>query len=313
MTKTILALGSLMPAEMEELEAHFSVIRLWKEADPEAALQKHRKEISGIVSTWDTPVSRRLIEALPNLEIISQYAVGVNNIDLAAAKERQVAVTNTPDVLTDDTADMAMALMLAVARRIVEGDIYIRVGKWLNGDLRLGTSLSGKRAGIVGLGRIGRAVARRCEAFSMDVVYHGPRRKDDAPWTYYDDLKDMAAVSDVLVVACAATPQTRNLVDYSILRALGQKGILVNIARGSVVKEDDLLIALRNSEIAGAGLDVFADEPHVPEGFFSMDNVVLAPHMGSATVETRARMGRLVVENLLAHFRGEPLKTPVAA
>lgn len=313
MTRTILALGSLLPAEMDELEAHFKVIRLWKEKDPEAALHQYSKEIVGIVSTWDSPVSARLIEALPNLEIISQFAVGVNNIDLVTAARRQVAVTNTPDVLTADTADMALALMLAVMRRVVEGDIYIRVGKWLNGEMKFGVSLAGKTVGIVGLGRIGRAIAKRCEAFDMDVVYYGPRRRDNVPYDYYDDLAAMAAACDVLMLSCAATPETEKLVNQDVLKALGPKGFLVNVARGAVVDEDDLLIALRNGTIAGAGLDVFADEPHVPEALFSMDNVVLSPHAGSATHEARSAMGRLVIENLLAHFRGEPLKTPVAA
>jgi len=312
MAKTILALGSLMPKEMEALESHFSVIRLWKEKDPEAVLQKHKNEITGIVSTWETPVSARLISALPNLEIISQCAVGIDNIDLKAAAARGVAVTNTPGVLTDDTADIALALILATARRIVEGDMYVRVGKWLNGDMPLGTSLSGKTAGIIGLGRIGKAIARRCEAFNMKVIYNGPHKKDVA-YEYYKDLKIMAAASDFLVVAASGGPATENLVDYKILDSLGPKGVLINIARGSVVKEDDLLVALSNKAIGGAGLDVHAREPHVPEALFPMDNVVLLPHVGSATHETRSRMGQLVVDNLLAHFSGQPLKTPVAA
>jgi hydroxypyruvate reductase len=312
MAKTILALGSLMPKEMEALESHFSVIRLWKEKDPEAALQKHKNEITGIVSTWETPVSARLISALPSLEIISQCAVGIDNIDLKAAAARGVAVTNTPGVLTDDTADIALALILATARRVVEGDMYVRVGKWANGDMPLGTSLSGKTAGIVGLGRIGKAIARRCEAFNMKVIYNGPQKKDMA-YEYYKDLKVMAAACDFLVVAASGGQATENLIDYKILDALGPKGVLINIARGSVVKEDDLLVALRNKAIGGAGLDVHAREPHVPEALFSMDNVVLLPHIGSATHETRSRMGQLVVDNLLAHFSGQPLKTPVAA
>ncbi|HTK85728.1 MAG TPA: NAD(P)-dependent oxidoreductase, partial [Patescibacteria group bacterium] len=197
MAQTILALGSLMPKEMEALESHFSVIRLWKEKDPEAALQKYKNEITGIVSTWETPVSERLIAALPNLEIIGQCAVGIDNIDLKAAKARGIIVTNTPGVLTDDTADIALALILATARRIVEADMYVRVGKWLNGDMPLGVSVSGKIAGIIGMGRIGRAIAKRCEAFNMKIIYNGPHKKD-VSYEYYKDLNVMAAASDFL-------------------------------------------------------------------------------------------------------------------
>ncbi len=312
MAQTILALGSLMPKEMEALESHFSIIRLWKEKDPEATLQKYKNEITGVVSTWETPVSERLIAALPNLEIISQCAVGIDNIDLKAAKARRIIVTNTPGVLTDDTADIALALILATARRIVEADMYVRVGKWLNGDMPLGTSVSGKTAGIIGMGRIGRAIAKRCEAFNMKIIYNGPHKKD-VPYEYYKDLKVMAAASDFLVVACSGGAPTQNLVDYKVLESLGPKGIVINIARGSVINEGDLLIALSNKIVGGAGLDVHAKEPHVPEALFSMDNVVLLPHIGSATHETRGKMSQLVVDNLLAHFSGQPLKTPVAA
>lgn len=311
MQPTILALCSLLPAEMTELENHFKVLRIWRQEDPEAALQKHGKDIAGIISTAGTPVTRRLIEALPNLEIVAQYAVGTDNIDLAAAGERRIAVTNTPDILTDDTADTALALLLAVTRRICEGDMYVRVSKWPSGLMGLGTSLSGKTAGIVGLGRIGQAIARRLEAFGITVVYHGPRKKADQTYKFYPDLKVMARDVDFLILSCMGGPDTLNLVDYGILELLGPKGFLINVARGSVVKEDDLLRALSNRVIAGAGLDVYVHEPHAPEALFSMDNVVLLPHTGSATNETRTKMGRLVIENLLAHFKGDPLKTPV--
>ncbi len=311
MKKTILAMQSLLPAQMNELEAHFRVIRLWKERDPEATIQEERERIEGILSTYNaTRVSESLIEALPNLGIIAQFGVGVNNIDVAAAAKRGVAVTYTPDVLTNDTADIAVSLVLALARRIVEGDMYVRVGKWQGGPLPLGTTLSGKTAGILGLGRIGQAIAKRLSAFEMEVVYHGRREKPEQPYQYYADLEEMARASDFLVVACSGGEETKNLVNYKVLEAMGPKGYLVNIARGSVVDEEDLLIVLRNKGIAGAGLDVFANEPHVPEALLTMDNVVLLPHIGSATVETRTRMGQLVVRNLLAYFNGEELLTP---
>lgn len=312
MTRTILAIGSLLPAEMDALDKHFDVIRLFKEVDPEGTLQARRMDIVGLVSTYVTPVRANLIEALPNLEIISQFGVGTDNIDLPLAKSRGIAVTNTPDVLTNDTADTALALLLAVTRRVCEGDMYVRVGKWLNGPMPLGTSMFGKRVGIVGLGKIGLAIARRCEAFGMTVSYNG-RTKKDVPYEYFSDINAMAQNSDILILACSGGEGTKNLVDNSVLKSLGPRGILINVARGSVVDEAALLDALASQTIAGAGLDVFASEPHVPKALVSMDNVVLLPHVGSATIETRTIMGKLVIENLLAHFDGKPLKTPVAA
>jgi hydroxypyruvate reductase len=312
MTRTLLALGGLLSDEMDTLDQHFQVIRLWKEADPAAILQARRLDIVAILSTWQTPVRNHLIEALPNLEIISQFGVGVENIDLHVAKARNIAVTNTPDVVTDDTADTALALLLAVARRVCEGDMYVRVGKWANGPMPLGTSLTGKTVGIVGMGRIGQAIAKRCEAFGMKVVYHGPNQKD-VPQKYFADLKAMAEESDALILACGGGAGTLNIIDYAVLEALGKRGILINVARGSVVKELDLLAALSNRTIAGAGLDVYVNEPYVPEALISMDNVVLLPHIGTSTMEARTAMGQLVVDNLLAHFDGKPLKTPVAA
>jgi lactate dehydrogenase-like 2-hydroxyacid dehydrogenase len=311
MKKLILSTVALLPAEEESLDQHFDVLRLRREKDPEAAIQAHRQDIVGIASGM-MKVSRQLIEALPNLEIIATNSVGTDHIDLVAARERGVAVTNTPGVLTDDTADTALALLLATARRICEGDIYVRVGKWLNGDMPLGVSLSGKKAGIVGLGRIGQAIAKRCEAFGMEILYHGPRKKD-VPYHYVDDVHALAQAADFMILACPGGPATAGLVDGPVLESLGPKGILINISRGSVVDEPALIAALQNRRILAAGLDVYAHEPHVPEAFISMDNVVLLPHIGSATVETRTVMGRLVVDNLLAHFNGQPLKTPVSA
>lgn len=310
--KTILALGSLLPAEMDALEKSFDLIRLWKEPNPEAVLQAYKNDIVGILSAYNgIPVTARILESLPNLEIVAQFGVGVDNIDLGAAKARGIAVTNTPDILTPDTADIAFSLILCLMRRIVEADMYVRVGKWVSGAFSLSSSLSGKTVGIVGMGRIGQAIARRGLAFDMKIVYHGPRQKPDLTYPYYADLRQMAEASDVLVMACPGGAETKNLVTGKILKALGPKGYLVNIARGSVVNTEDLLIALRNRDIAGVGLDVYENEPNVPEALISMDNVVLLPHVGSATAETRSEMGRLVIANILAHFEGKPLLTAV--
>ena len=312
MKKTILALQSLLPREMEQLEDQYDVIRLWEARDPEAVLKNRGLEIQGILSKYDGGgVSERLMEALPNLEIIAQFGVGYDNIDLVTADKRGVTLTNTPDILTDDTADAALYLILNVARRVVEADMFVRVGRWHSGAFPLSTSLGGKTVGIVGLGRIGSAIASRVEAFNMQVIYHSRNKKEDVPYQYYESLEDMARDSDFLVLACAGGQSTNNLITYKIFEALGSKGYLINIARGSVVNEEDLLIALRNQTIAGAGLDVYAKEPHVPEELFKMDNVVLSPHMASATLETRSKMGQLVLDNLKAHFAGQELLTPV--
>lgn len=307
----LLVTNLVLPPELAELEKHFEVIRLGKEKDPESVLQARKNDIVAIVSSTNFGVSRQLIEALPNLEIISQFAVGVDNIDLEAASERGISVTNTPDVLTADTADTALSLLLAVSRRICEADIYVRVGKWLNGPMPLGNALNGKTAGIVGLGRIGQAIATRCEAFGMKIAYQGPRKKDGFSYRYEADVEKLAEISDYLILSCPGGAATHHVIQTPVLNALGPSGFLINVSRGTVVKEEDLISALENREIAGAGMDVYANEPHVPEAFLKMDNVVLLPHIGSATVETRTQMGRLVIENLLAHFNGDPLLTPV--
>jgi len=189
--------------------------------------------------------------------------------------------------------------------------MYVRVGKWLNGEMPLGTSLSDKTIGIVGLGDIGSKVAKRCEAFEITVVYHGRNEQKDKPYQYYSDVIEMAKDSDFLMLCCPGGPATANMIDANVLDALGPQGILINIARGSVVDEPALVEALQNGTIAAAGLDVFANEPHVPQEYISMDNVVLLPHIGSGTVETRTKMGQLVIDNILAHFDGKPLITEV--
>jgi hydroxypyruvate reductase len=313
MKRALLVMGNqILPDELAELEKHFDVIHLWKDRDPEAVLREQAGDVVAIASVYYVPVSRSLIEALPNLEIIAQFAVGTDNIDLTAAKERGIKVTNTPDVLTDDTADIALTLLLALSRRICEADMFVRVDKWrLNSTMPLGRALKGKTAGIVGMGRIGQAIAKRCEAFGLKIVYHGPRKKDGISYSYQPDLKAMAEMSDYLILSCPGGAATRHLVHAPILEALGPDGYLINVSRGTVVHEEDLVTALLEKKIAGAGLDVYALEPNVPTPLITMDNVVLLPHIGSATMETRSIMGGLVVANLLAHFKGDPLLTPV--
>ncbi len=321
MKKSLLALHGNGVLGLDSMESRFNIIRLYNHKDPESfgydeeninkIIEDNKQEIVAINCTIGQQVSRKLIEALPNLEIIATFSVGFDHIDLEAAQERNIKVTNTPDVLSAETADTGMALLLATARRVVEGDVYVRVGKWLNGDLGLGTSLTGKKVGIVGLGGIGSKVAKRCDAFEMDVSYYGPNKKSQYSYKYYNDVQAMAKDVDYLMLCCPGGAATANLIDANVLDALGASGILINIARGSVVDEPALIEALQNGTIKAAGLDVFANEPHVPSEFMSMDNVVLLPHVGSATVETRTAMGQLLIDNILAHFDGKTLLTEV--
>ena len=296
---------------MKRLEERFHVVRLYSEQDPEKTLQAVRNDVVAIVANAGKPLRRNLLEALPNLEIISQYSVGTDNIDFDVTRARGIAVTNTPDVLTDDTADIAVSLLLALSRRICEADMFVRVGKWSQGAMPLGTTPKGKTVGIIGLGRIGMAIAKRLTAFDMRVVYHNRRQKADIGWSYYNDVEKMAVDADYLVAACPGGAETHHIINARVLEALGPKGYLINISRGTVVDEEALVQALVNKTIAGAGLDVYAHEPNVPEVLKGMDNVVLLPHIGSATIETRTVMGEIVLANLEAHFAGKPLITPV--
>lgn len=296
---------------MEFLEENYKVYRLWQTDDPEAFLKQIREEINGMVSVFNRHVSAKLIRALPNLEIIAHYGVGYDNIDVSAAKERGIIITNTPDVLTDDTADVGMGLTLAVLRRIVEGDIYVRTSQWpKRGDLPLGRSLRGKTMGIVGLGRIGQAIAKRAEAFGIKIFYYGLNKKD-VPYQYFSKLDEMADAADILMIACPYNEATHHMIDGRVFKALGKKGVVINIARGKIVDEQDLIDALESGTIAGAGLDVFEKEPDVPSALCRLDNVVLQPHVGSATHETRGAMAQLVVDNLKAYFDRAEVLTAV--
>ena len=276
-------------------------------------LDQHAEpRIEVLVTTGGAGAQRALIERFPSLKLIACFGVGVDAIDLAAARERGIAVTNTPDVLTEDVADLAIALVLDAMRGISAGDRYVRAGRWPKGSFPLQTKVSRKRLGIVGMGRIGQAIARRAAAFDMQIAWHGPRRKE-LPYRYEADLVALAQSVDVLVAACPGGEATRGLISRGVLHALGPRGFFVNIARGSVVDEAALVEFLAHGHLGGAGLDVFADEPTVPAALFALDNVVLQPHVASATHETRAAMGRVMLDNIAAYVAGRPLLTPVHA
>ena len=313
MKPEILVASPFYQPQLERLEREFTAHRLWEAKDRAALLREHAASIRGLATTGFAGADAALMDALPKLEIISCFGVGVDAIDLAAAAERRIIVTNTPEVLNEDVADLALALMLAVSRRIAAGDRFVREGQWLKGNLPLAAKLSGKRLGILGLGRIGRAIARRAEAFDMPIAYHSRKPVEGVRYRHYPDLVALARESDFLVAIVPGGPATRHIVNEAVMKALGPQGVLVNVARGSVVDEEALVRCLEDGSLGGAGLDVFEAEPKVPEALFAMDNVVLAPHVGSATHETRNAMGRLTVDNLIAHFAGKSVLTPVIA
>jgi lactate dehydrogenase-like 2-hydroxyacid dehydrogenase len=290
------------------LVEHYAVHKLHEAKDRDALIAKIAPTVRAIAGG---NVNAALMDKLPKLEIIANFGVGYDTIDTKAAKARNIRVTNTPDVLNDAVAEITIGLMIALARRIPQADQYVRGGKWAARPYPLLSELNGKTVGILGLGRIGKEIAIRAQAMKMRVVYHGRRKQPDEPYVYYGNLVDMARDVDLLVVIAPGGKATEKIVSREVLSALGPEGYLVNMARGSLVEEPALIEMLQSGELGGAALDVFESEPNVPEAFFALENVVLSPHQGSATHQTRNKMGALVVANLDAHFAGEPLPSAV--
>jgi hydroxypyruvate reductase len=307
----ILAVTKLSPLYVARLQSRFEVLDRLQDTDP-ASLARRAQEIHAIAASGESRVSAELIQSLPSLKIISVMGVGYDGVDVAAAKARGVMVTHTPNVLNDDVADLAIGLMLSAARQLPAADRWVRSGDWAaKGPMPLARKMSGARLGIVGMGRIGQAIAHRAVAFGMTIAYHTRTPRPEVAHRHVPSLVQLAADSDYLVVITPGGAGTRKLVNAEVLAALGRDGILVNVARGSVVDEAALIDALEQGVIAGAGLDVFENEPHVPERLRAMPHVVLAPHIGSATGQTRQAMADLAFDNLQAHFGGRPLLTPV--
>jgi lactate dehydrogenase-like 2-hydroxyacid dehydrogenase len=292
----LLAVAKMPPLLMEPLQRAFTV-----HTDPDAA---PLDRIAALAGGGESKVPADLMARLPALKIVSIMGVGYDGVDVTAARARGVLVTHTPDVLNDDVADLALALCLNVARRIPQADRFVREGQWTKGPMPLASKMSGARMGIVGMGRIGQAIAQRARAFGMSIAYTARSAKPGLPYTFHDQVTALAAWSDFLVVITPGGAGTRKLIDARVLEALGPKGYLVNVARGSVVDETALIEALHKGGIAGAGLDVFEDEPNVPAALRQLDNVVLTPHIGSATRATRQAMADLAFENLRAFFAG---------
>ena len=312
MKPDVLVAGKLMPHVMQKLHELYAVYEPRDEKSMQLLLKEVAPRIRAIATGSHYHVDTALIDACPKLEIISSLSVGTDAIDVAYAKMKGVIVTNTPDVLNDDVANLAVALVLATTRRIAALDRYVRDGRWVKEGLPpLTRSIAGRQIGIVGLGRIGREIAEKLEVFHPKLAYFARHKKPGAPYVYYADLIELARASAILIVMVPGGKATEKLIDRRVMDALGSEGILINVSRGSVVDEPALVAALQEGRLGGAGLDVFADEPNVPAPLLTMDNVVLQPHQGSATVETRRAMGDLMLANLAAHFEGRKLLSPL--
>lgn len=312
MKPELLALTPFYAPAIAALERDYVLHKLWEAGDPQALQGKVARNVRGVVTTGLRGCTQEQIDGFPKLEIIGCFGTSHGTLPLAVAKERGIVVTNTPDWTVEAVADLAVGLLIAVMRRIGEADRFIRAGRWASGPFPMSADLRGKTCGIMGYGGIGSAVAMRVAAFGMQVCYHGPREKPAVPHPYFADLEAMARAADCLVVTCPETPATRKSINARILDALGPQGFLVNVARGGIADEKALIDALRNRRIAGAGLEAFWDEPHVPQDLLALENVVLAPHMGSSTREIREHRSATLLANLRAHFAGAPVPDRLA-
>lgn len=309
----ILQVGPYSEQDEKMLHEHFHVHRYFEVEDKVGFIESHGSSIKAIATRGDLGADRALIHSLPNLEIISVYGVGFDAIDIAAAREKNVHITNTPDVLTKDVADLAVAMMLALGRNVTGAETFVKSGDWVNkGGFPLTRRVHGKRAGILGLGRIGYEIARRLTGFDMDISYSARSQHDlTEDWGFIADPVELAKNSDVLFVSLAASAETKHIVNKDVMNALGPDGMVINVSRAANIDEIALLDALEAGTLGSAALDVFEGEPHLNPRFFELDNVLLQPHHGSGTVETREAMGELVLANLIAQFDGKPLLSPV--
>ncbi|QWE11997.1 2-hydroxyacid dehydrogenase [Polynucleobacter sp. AP-Titi-500A-B4] len=302
---SVLQVGHFPEIMQAEIDRRFTPTRhLDVSAPPPAG------NFEAILVRSNTKLPEALVKQIPSIKLVSTCGVGYDNLPLAYLKEKGIKASNTPGVLNDAVCELAIGMMLGLMRRLPESQEHVKSGAWSKGLFQLTTTLAGKQVGIAGMGRIGQDLAKRLEPFKVEIAYSGPNPKP-VPYTYYKEIKDLAEACDVLFLACPATPDTDNLVDTSVLKALGPSSFLINIARGSVVNESDLLYALQHKQIAGAALDVFNNEPNPNPAFLKLDNVLLTPHIGSATLETRIAMTNLAVDNLEAFFKQQPLLTEV--
>ncbi|WP_262032136.1 2-hydroxyacid dehydrogenase [Microvirga sp. Mcv34] len=309
----ILMTAPMNPIVIDALDKAFTLHRLWEQDDKEAFLKEFGPRIRGVAtSTLFGRVDSTLLDRLPNAEIVSSFGVGYDNVDAEEAARRNIVVTNTPGVLDDEVADLTLGLLLATLRKIPQADRYLRDGKWLKASFPLSATLRDRKVGIVGLGRIGKAIAKRLSGFDVSIAYHGRTQQDDVAYPYYPTVTGLAEACDVLIVITPGGAATKHLINAEVLKALGSNGVLINVARGTVVDEQALIDALKSGTILSAGLDVYEDEPRVPQELIDLEHVVLLPHIASASVHTRNAMGKLVADNLISWFDGKGPLTPVA-
>ncbi len=296
---------------MAELDDKYTVHRIWQAADPKQAMQDIADRIEVAVTSGLRGMKAWEMDALPKLKLLASFGVGYDGIEVDAAKARGITVTNTPEVLNECVADTTWTLILSTVRRTAFNDRYVRAGRWLSGPAPLSDKVWGENLGIIGLGRIGRAIARRGTGFGMQIGYHSRNQKSDTDFRYFADVVELARWAKILVVACPGGKETEKIVDARVLDALGPDSYLINISRGSTVDETALIAALQEGKIAGAGLDVFVEEPRVPQALMDMDQVVLQPHVGSGTRSTREAMAKMVTDNVAAWFAGRSLLSPI--
>ena len=312
MTKPeILMMGAYPAWDMEDLESKYQVHKVWQAEDRDSFIASHAEKVRAIATRGELGASADLMKRLPKLEIVSCYGVGTDAIDLSHARTSGIRVTNTPDVLTGDVADIGIGLALSIARQIPDGHAYVHAGKWPQANMGLVTRFFGKKVGIAGMGRVGVATAKRAAGFDCEIRYFDIAERDDLAWGFEQNLVELARWAEFLIVTLAGGPSTFGIINAEVLSALGSDGYLINISRGTTVNEADLIDALEKRMIKGAGLDVFHNEPNIDGRFLALDNVILQPHHASGTVETRKAMGQLVRDNLAAHFAGRTLVTPV--
>jgi lactate dehydrogenase-like 2-hydroxyacid dehydrogenase len=307
MKQTVLLMASIYGPMQTLLEAHYTVVPY----EPTMPMAELAAECEIVVTTGGRGIEAAVMQQLPKLKMVGCFGVGVDAIDLAYCKANHILVSNTPDVLTEEVADLALALLLASIRRIPQGDQFVRQGQWLKGGMPLTLSLQNMKVGIVGMGRIGQAIAKRALSFNTTIGYQGPREKADLNFQYFSTVEALGEWADVIIAACPGGAATQKVISRAALKALGPQGTFINIARGSVVDQEALIELLASGELGAAGLDVFNNEPKVPEALWTMPNVVLMPHVGSGTHATRAAMGQLTLDNVAAFVAGKPLLTAV--
>ncbi len=308
----VLISAPVMPMIEDGIDKAFTLHKLWEKPDPDAFIKQHAASIRAIAGGNKKRMDGDYLRQFPKLEFIANFGVGYDGVDAAWCGQNGILVSNTPGVLSNEVADLAVGLLLATLRQIPQSDAYLRRGDWLSkGNMPLTTTLRDRKVGIVALGRIGKAIAQRLEAFGVEIVYHGRTKQDDAPYRYFADLKDMATYADVLLSVAPGGASTHHIINADVLAALGSDGIVINVGRGTVIDEAAMIKALQNGTILSAGLDVFEDEPRVPQALIDIPHVVLLPHIASASHHTRKLMAQLVVDNLISWFSGKGPVTPV--